>query len=77
MKEQLSFFRTSLKKDLRYAFWPTFKIIFVLLLSIIILLSIGVFTTLEVDPTPVQEHDPGEELFRYEFAEDPQQERDP
>ena len=76
MIDQIHFFRTSLRKDLRYAFSPALKIIFVLLLLLIFGLSIGVFTALYSVQTPVREYDPGEDTHQYDFARDPQGEDD-
>ncbi|MCK5772951.1 MAG: hypothetical protein KAH57_04120, partial [Thermoplasmata archaeon] len=72
MIDQIHFFRTSLKKDLRYAFSPAFKIIFVLILLLIFGLSIALFTALYSVQTPVREYDPGEDTHQYDFATDPQ-----
>ncbi len=76
MIDQIHFFRTSLKKDLRYVFSPMFKILFVLLLLLIFGLSIGLFTALYSVQTPVREYDPGEDTHQYDFATDPLEEED-
>ncbi len=76
MIDQIHFFRTSLRKDLRYAFSPMFKTMFVLLLLLIFGLSIGLFTALYAVQTPVREYDPGEDTHQYDFARDPQGEED-